>query len=324
MTFYRRINIAVLAFGALLAAPGVLSCAANSAPARHGMPIEPAPTCDRDNFRLLLDVGHTPDAPGARSARGVDEYQFNLVLTRDLADVLRGRGFDKTMVMITQGPTRPGLVSRVAQINRLAPDLLLSIHHDSVPTALLEQFEYDDKLHDFSDRFSGHSIFVSANNLHYAASVVFARTMGTEMEARGLHYTPHYTDRIMGERRRILIDDKAGVYRYDQLLVLKNTRVPSVLLEAGMIINREEEWQLHLPQYRARITGAIADAVDLYCRLKPPAPVNASKPSPQLVVNAAPPVRVAARKSAAGKMAAHAGRKSARHAAIRLPHAARK
>lgn len=339
---FRRYNaIAVFAISALLAAPSNAAAPKHPVVAKHAVvakkavvakhavaakkaalneaPPVAAQSCDRADFRLLLDVGHTLEAAGAISARGIDEYQFNLTLTKELASELRKRGFDKTMVMITQGPTRPGLMSRVAQINKVAPDLLLSIHHDSVPDAQLEQFEYDNKLRSFSDRYAGHSIFVSAGNPRYAASLLFAHTMGMEMEKRDLHYTPHYTYKIMGERQRVLIDDKAGVYRYDQLLVLKNTHVPSVLLEAGSIINREEEWKLHLPKYREPLVAAIADAVDLYCRYKPPASRGtvAAKPSPQLIVNAAPPARPVrvARKAAARKIASRINSAPVRHAA---------
>src|SRR5258707_2446894 len=33
--------------------------------------------CDRSQFRVILDVGHTADALGANSARNVPEYYFN-------------------------------------------------------------------------------------------------------------------------------------------------------------------------------------------------------------------------------------------------------
>jgi N-acetylmuramoyl-L-alanine amidase len=245
-------------------------------------------SCDRRNFRMLIDVGHTAEAAGAVSARGKDEYDFNLTLARELEDVLRGRGFERATMMITEGGTRPGLMSRVARINKIAPDLLLSIHHDSVPDNFLQKFDYDGTMRSYSDRFAGHSIFVSAQNPHYASSVLFARTMGNEMAARGLRYTPHYIEKIMGSRQRPLIDAEAGVYRYDALLVLKNTHVPSVLLEAGSIINREEEWKLALPQYRAPIAAAVADAVELYCQFKPPATgALTAQAMPREIVNVA-------------------------------------
>jgi N-acetylmuramoyl-L-alanine amidase len=305
------VAFATAALGALPA----LAVAASLKPASLEVP-ETAAACHRAAFRLLIDVGHTSEAPGAVSARGVDEYDFNLTLANELAKALRTQGFIETTVMITQGASRPALLARVAKINQVVPNLMLSIHHDSVPDRFLETFQYDDKPHRFSDRFAGHSIFVSASNAHYAASVLFARLMGKEMKEHGLHYTPHYTEPFMGERRRVLIDSENGVYRYDQLLVLKNTHVPSVLLEAGSIINREEEWKLHLPQYRAPIVASIVEAVDRYCRLKPPAATTVAEMPEHLIVDA--PIKVAAVKkhrhvksAAKAKMTrlAHAGRK---------------
>jgi hypothetical protein len=41
-----------------------------------------ASKCDRSRFRVVVDVGHTVQAPGALSARGVPEYHFNLRLER--------------------------------------------------------------------------------------------------------------------------------------------------------------------------------------------------------------------------------------------------
>ncbi|HEY8274574.1 MAG TPA: N-acetylmuramoyl-L-alanine amidase, partial [Pseudolabrys sp.] len=35
-----------------------------------------AASCVRPGFRVVLDVGHTAKSPGAKSARGVDEYDF--------------------------------------------------------------------------------------------------------------------------------------------------------------------------------------------------------------------------------------------------------
>ena len=40
------------------------------------------PVCDRAGFRVVVDVGHTADVPGARSARVVSEYFFNLRLAK--------------------------------------------------------------------------------------------------------------------------------------------------------------------------------------------------------------------------------------------------
>jgi N-acetylmuramoyl-L-alanine amidase len=45
-------------------------------------------SCERSTFRVVIDVGHTATSPGADSARGVPEYEFNLKLADVIAQSL--------------------------------------------------------------------------------------------------------------------------------------------------------------------------------------------------------------------------------------------
>jgi N-acetylmuramoyl-L-alanine amidase len=94
------------------------------------------------------------------------------------------------------------------------------------------------------------------------------------LQARGLHYTPHYTLPLMRRNRHELLDAEAGVYRYDQLIVLRHTLMPAVLLEAGSIVNRQEELELATPERRARTAQAVAAAVADLCDARAPHVVN--------------------------------------------------
>jgi len=69
----------------------------------------------------------------------------------------------------------------------------------------------------------------------------------------------------MGRYRHPLLDKAVGVYRYDQLIVLGRTRSPAVLLEAGSIINRDEEMAMNSPERQAMIGTAVATAVKEFC-----------------------------------------------------------
>src|SRR5258708_6098829 len=132
---------------------------------------EPEPSkCDRSQFRVVLDIGHTADALGAISARNVPEYFFNYRLAAQIERSLIDDGFSKTVLLATRGPARPSLLDRVARANGLSANLLVSIHHDSVPDSLLESWEFEDKESHFSDRFRGHSIFLSYANPHLNAT----------------------------------------------------------------------------------------------------------------------------------------------------------
>jgi N-acetylmuramoyl-L-alanine amidase len=254
----------------------------------------PADRCNRGQFRVLLDVGHTAEVPGAVSARGANEFDFNRKLAGIIKDRLVDAGFARTTVMVVSGKAKPGLFKRVAIANKAPPDLFLSIHHDSVPQKFKETWEYEGKQAQFSDRFKGHSIFISNENAEPKASLQFAHLLGEKMKARGLQYTPHYKEPFMGDRQRILVDEDVGVYRYDQLIVLRMTRMPAVLLEAGSIINREEELQMATPERQVLIGDSVTEAVAQFCNERQPAekPVQAKRPGkPEAVSAAAAPPR---------------------------------
>ena len=246
---------------ALMLAAAAPAAAASAMPAGDSL-------CRRAQFRVVLDVGHTSEVPGALSARGVPEYEFNLSLARRVELALIAAGFEQTERLITEGPARAGLYRRVSRANGLPADLLVSIHHDSVPEKFLQGWEYAGNQLRFSDRFKGHSIFVSNANRHQADSLLFARLLGLQLKARGLHYTPHYTEAEMGRRRRKLVDAEAGVYRFDRLMVLRATTMPAVLLEAGSIINRDEELLVGSAERQALISAAVTSAVARFCAVQ--------------------------------------------------------
>lgn len=221
--------------------------------------------CPRSTFRVVVDVGHTVNVPGAMSARGIAEYAFNLQLARDISQGLLDAGFQQTVLLVTATAPWRGLVERAARANSMHANLFIAIHHDSVPDNLLQNWEYVGQKNQFNDNYPGYAIFISNENADPAGSLQFGSLLGRELESRGLHYTPHYTLALMGHRRRILVDAEAGVYRYDQLIVLRQTRMPAVLLEAGSIVNRQEELELGTPERRSLTSTAIVAAVENFC-----------------------------------------------------------
>jgi N-acetylmuramoyl-L-alanine amidase len=84
------------------------------------------------------------------------------------------------------------------------------------------------------------------------------------LKAQGLAYTRHHLEDVAGERRELL-DPDAGVYRDDNLIVLTYTKMPAVMLEAGIIVNRAEELLLGTTEHRGRIAHATLAAVNRFC-----------------------------------------------------------
>jgi N-acetylmuramoyl-L-alanine amidase len=224
-----------------------------------------ATTCDPKKFRIVLDVGHTAQSEGATSARNVAEFAFNLRLAQRIEEKLKAEGFAETKLLVTEGKARPSLVKRVAAANDLRANLFLSIHHDSVPNKFLENWEFEGKKSHFSDRFSGYSVFVSHGNPDFKTSLAFAELVAKEMKAEDLQYAKQYTQPIMGRYQHPLLNKETGVYSYDELIVLRKTRMPAVLLEGGSIINRDEELKMDSAERRNIISSAVTAAVKEFC-----------------------------------------------------------
>jgi N-acetylmuramoyl-L-alanine amidase len=243
-----------------------------------------ASVCDPRKFRIVLDVGHTAESEGATSARGVPEFTFNLRLAQRIEEKLKAEGFAETRLLVTEGKAKPSLVQRVKAANDLNADLFLSIHHDSVPNKFLEDWEFEGKKSHFSDRFSGYSVFVSRENPDFKTSLAFAELLAKEMKAQGLQYAQQYSQAIMGHYQHPLLNKETGVYSYDQLVVLRTTQMPAVLLEAGSIINRDEELKMGSPERQDIVSGAVAAAAKEFCRpeVAPARPDNAATTPPRI------------------------------------------
>ena len=247
---------------------GARHASAAPTPVKPDRPI--ATVCDPAKFRILLDVGHTAKSEGAISARNVPEFSFNLRLAQRIEEKLKEAGFAGTKLLVTEGKAKASLVRRVAVANSLPADLFLAIHHDSVPNKLLENWEFEGKKLHFSDRFSGYSVWVSRDNPEFKTSLSFAELLAGEMKAQGLEYAHQYTQAIMGHYQHPILNKETGVYSFDQLVVLRTTRMPAVLLEAGSIINRDEELRMDSAERRDVIGNAVAAAMKKFCDARQP------------------------------------------------------
>ena len=68
--------------------------------------------------------------------------------------------------------------------------------------------------------------------------------------------------------------------------------MPAVLLEAGSIINRDEELRVGSPEHQTRISTAVTDAVEAFCAARRPrAPSTAASGPANLSRQTAAPTR---------------------------------
>jgi N-acetylmuramoyl-L-alanine amidase len=226
-------------------------------------PTGSGPGCQRSAFRVALDIGHYTAAPGAISARGFTEFTYNRKLGQAALIALRAAGFGETLLIGESGDPMP--LTRRSRIARDEhADLFVSLHHDSVQKQHFSEWIVNDRKQWYSDTFHGYSIFVSATSRQAAESKTFATLLGRDLRVLGLTPSLHHAEPIPGEGR-VLLDPYLGIYRFDELAVLRGATMPALLLESAIIVNRDEEREILSGAYHAKVVAALVAAISQYC-----------------------------------------------------------
>lgn len=200
---------------------------------------------------VAVDVGHGLVDPGAISARGRPEFEFNRDFAAALGDALAAHGL---AVRPVNFDGRIG--SLVARPQAAAgADFFLSVHHDSVRAELLQEWQWQGRTLSYSDAHAGFSLYVSRDNPAPETSGRCASAIGAMMRRAGFVPTRHHFP------KRAWADETNAVHFYDNLVVLYRTSLPAVLFEAGVIKHRDEELLLRDPQRQARMADAVATGI---------------------------------------------------------------
>jgi N-acetylmuramoyl-L-alanine amidase len=192
---------------------------------------------------IAVDIGHYHAEPGLISYSGTAEFEFNLRLASELRKKLEEDGMRVRMIGERGNMVFLNHRTRAAS----GADLFLSIHHDSAR----------EHLHTRREQFHGFSLFISRHNPQREKSLACASAIGAELRAAGMIPSRYHADPVIGENRPFA-DETNGVHYYDNLAVSKTAKMPAVLIEAGVIINREDEARMNDPAVRSRIAQAIS------------------------------------------------------------------
>lgn len=195
---------------------------------------------------VAVDVGHYAAEPGVISASGRPEFEYNRDLALEVKVELEKFHFAVRLI----GERGDYAVLHHRTRDAQGADLFVSIHHDSVKERLLPQ----------ADSFSGFSLFISKFNPFPERSLACASLMGKSLRESGFSPSRYHADPVLGAPRPFA-DEANGVHYYDNLAVGRSAAMPSVLVEAGVIVNRAEEASMRDPGVRGRIAAAIASGV---------------------------------------------------------------
>jgi len=192
---------------------------------------------------VVVDVGHYAAEPGVISASGVPEFDYNLALALEVKTELHKLKLKVRLI----GEKGNYAVLHHRTRDAQGADLFVSIHHDSVKEELLPR----------ADEFSGFSLFVSRHNPQLEKSLACASGIGKALKEQGFKPSRYHADAVLGESRPFA-DEANGVHYYDNLAVARTAAMPAVLVEAGVIVNKDEERRMRDPDVRQRIAAAIA------------------------------------------------------------------
>ena len=195
---------------------------------------------------VALDVGHYAAEPGVISASGIPEFEFNLALAAEVKAELEKHHFKVRLI----GERGDYAVLHHRTRDARGADLFVSIHHDSVQGRWLPQ----------ADRFAGFSLFISRQNPQLPKSLACASAIGSKLRGAGFTPSRYHADPVLGESRPFA-DEANGVHYYDNLAVARTATMAAVLVEGGVLVNREEERRMRDPEVRGRIAAAVAAGV---------------------------------------------------------------
>lgn len=212
--------------------------------------------------RIVIDVGHSPQTKGAISARNRPEFEFNRVMVAAIARELK-RDARLRVFVVQAGDEELSLRQRAEKVNGLKPDLLISVHHDSVQPEYLSDWTYKTTPAQYCDLYRGYSVFVSELNPRPQRSMALAMALGKAARGAGFLPSMHHAEMIRGESRKP-VDIDSGVYRYDGLVMLKDVQCAAALVECGVIKNRSEELLLRTRAYRMKFARAVRAGVRQY------------------------------------------------------------
>ncbi len=188
---------------------------------------ENANTSDR---LIVIDAGHGGKDPGATSVNKRKEKDLNLSISLKLNDALEAKGYNT--IMTRDKDEFIDLYERARIANDNYADVFVSIHGNA----------HDNKS-------------ISGIQVLYCPA--------TQSEKKEVDQHP-FAKIIMDELLKATGAADKGIIQRPNLVVLRETKMPSVLVETGFLSNAAEENLLFTEDYQYKIVDAIIKGIEKY------------------------------------------------------------
>jgi len=219
-------------------------------------------------WRVMIDPGHGGKDPGATGAHGIQEKEVALDISRRLAQQLERDGYEVRMTRRTDEFL--SLEERTEQAARWKADVYISIHANASESRQVSGFEVwaprQLTREDFAEtqRRKNHQIFFQGMKMASGRSAL-ERTLEDLLYRYKQAESSQLADKISRRWRRDLSPYNRGI-KESGFFVLRNTLIPSVLVEVGFITNAAEARRFKDASYRQEIAGMLAQGILEYIR----------------------------------------------------------
>lgn len=214
--------------------------------------------------RIIVDAGHGGHDTGAIGPTGVYEKDVTLGVARELAALLRNRGYE--VVLTRDSDVFLALEERTQLANREAGDLFISVHanaHKSRQQSGVETYSLNVASDRYAMRLAARENATTerpGSDLQFLLADLATRA-NTVDSARLAQEVQHSV--VQGVARKFGKPKDHGV-KHALFYVLLGARMPAVLVETAFLSNPGEEKKLASGAYQTALGKAIADGIDRF------------------------------------------------------------
>lgn len=180
----------------------------------------------KDQVVIVVDPGHGGEDPGKVGINDVLEKDLNLQIAKKVKKLLEEAGIKIVMTRTNDkvpDAKKEDLNQRVQLINETKPKLALCIHQNSYP---------DEKI---------------------KGAQVFYHTITPEAE--------DVASIVQEQLRTVDPTNTRQIKENDTYFMLKNTQVPTIIVECGFLTNPDEATKLTQEDYQDKLAQAICEGV---------------------------------------------------------------
>ncbi len=178
---------------------------------------------------IVVDPGHGGSDPGAVSANGTKEKDVINPVSEKLVSKLRAKGY--TVITTKDTDIYIENIKRAELANENFADIFVSIHANSAAPA--------------------------ANGIEVLYTRIDSNPLKGDQQLDLAKFVLEETVKTTGAVKRSTVNRP-------KLIVIRETKMPSILVELGFITNPVEEEKLNTPSYQDKLAEGIVNGIDRY------------------------------------------------------------